>query len=277
MWLYVYRSITRAELRFDTYMQPPNLQYVILGALFLSLQYIILNNIVSHCRQDVPQTTTQEHAAVTPVGERQVKQRRKLFLDLGANCGNSYAYFQDPQNVRTAITSEFTSYLFEPQPEVFQKWLLPLQQRVGERIHVFNVAVADRNGTVSFGVDSAYPSDLCTLDKGYPHGASSLYAEVHGAAPQQVTVPSLDFATFFEGLHIGYDDHVIMKIDIEAQEFVILRQLMQRGLLCYIDELYVEWHTLPSALSTTLTRPMFEKTFEFVAQGCVSFYQEWIV
>ena len=56
--------------------------------------------------------------------------------------------------MNTVITPDFTAYLFEPQPKVFERWLKPLQQRVGERLHVFNAAVAASSGFVSFGVDT---------------------------------------------------------------------------------------------------------------------------
>ena len=97
----------------------------------------------------------QPHDSVQPHNSAPDPQPRKLFFDLGANCGNSYAYFQNPgSRVNTVITPDFTAYLFEPQPKVFKRWLKPLQQRVGERLHVFNAVVAASAGSVSFGVDT---------------------------------------------------------------------------------------------------------------------------
>jgi FkbM family methyltransferase len=204
---------------------------------------------------------------------------RKLYLDLGANCGNSYEFFKvaSPQ-VMTLVTPEFDAYLFEPQPEVFKKWLIPLQESVGERMHVYNMAVATVNASISFGVD-LNPSDFCSLDgRGYPHGASSIYGNIRGPGATLISVPSIDFGDFFAGLQVQPDDFVIVKIDIEAQEYVILRQLQQLSLLCLVDELFVEWHDIPSeVIALDADMRTFRRHFEETVTDCVGYYQEWSV
>ena len=219
--------------------------------------------------------------APTPIAKTHLSSApRKIFLDLGANCGNSYLLFQKANShAKTVITPEYTCYLFEAQPSLFERWLKPLQSSVGDNMHVFNVAVATSAGSVLFGIDSIYPSDTCgdmERGEGYPHGASSVYSEM-SPSPHMVNVSTIDLAEFLQGLDLRPDDFVVMKIDIEAQEFVILRHLIQRGLLCLIDELYVEWHSMPKAVSETVTTEMFKNTFEFIAMqpGCVGYYQPW--
>jgi FkbM family methyltransferase len=205
---------------------------------------------------------------------------RKLYLDLGANCGNSYDFFQTPSSqIKTLVTPGFEAFLFEPQPHVFQQWLVPLQKSVGDRMHIFNVAVATVNGTISFGIDALYASDICTLDgRGYPHGASSVYENIRGPGASIITVPTIDFGSFFANLHIQPADFVILKIDIEAQEYVILRQLQQDGLLCLVDELFVEWHNVPTEIiALDSEMKTFRERFEKSVGDCVAYYREWVV
>ena len=182
---------------------------------------------------------------------------RRILVDLGANCGNSYEFFK--QHV-----SEF--YLVEPQTVVFNQWLV---SRASPTVHVYNAAVSDHDEeNVTFFVDSPYASDVCTFDNGYPHGASSLDfvgATVNGIVPTQHNVRLLDIARFMrETVDASPEDYIILKIDIEGSEEPVLRRLMAENLLCLVDNLRVEWHASTQS---------FKKEFE----SSIFHYEEWIL
>ncbi len=233
-------------------------KFVAISELFIAIPLIYLlftpalenRNVVLH------EAMVLEHSA-TSIKNEAVKKVRRILVDLGANCGNSYELFKHD-------VEEF--YLVEPQTAVFTKWLVP---RSSEAVHVFNAAISDHDEeNIPFFVDSPYASDVCTFDKGYPHGASSLdsvSATVNGVAPIQQTVRLLDIASFLrETVHARMEDYLILKIDIEGSEEPVLRRLISENILYLPDKLFVEWH--PSTLA-------FQKEFE----SSIFRYEQWIL
>lgn len=182
---------------------------------------------------------------------------RRILLDLGANCGNSFELLN--QNIDE-------SYLVEPQTAVYEKWLKP---RASSSVHIFNAAMSDRNvDSAPFFIDSPFTSDLCTFDKGYPHGASSLSMQnafVNGVAPVQQNVRVYDIVDFLcDIMHITPEDHLLLKIDVEGGEEAILRRLISANMLYMVDDLRVEWHE--SARN-------FQKEFE----QSIFRYEQWLI
>lgn len=201
--------------------------------------------------------------------ENKTSDPRFIFIDLGANCGNSYAHFKDmfPQ------ISDF--YLFEAQTAVYNDWLIPLQKQIGSRMHVYNAAISDVNGKALFFVQKDFSIDACTLGggEGYPHGGSSLYSDLSGPS-DPIEVETIDIARFILHLNISVHDQVILKIDIEGQEYVILSHLLKHGILCdKIDHLYVEWHEPPSTMK--FSKQTFPSFLNDVLEGCKVKYVEW--
>ena len=118
--------------------------------------------------------------------------------------------------------------------------------------------------------------DMGPNDQPYPHGGSSVFSEVN-VNPQWVEVAAIDIAQFILDLKVRPEDFVVMKMDIESQEYIIMRHLLQKGLLCLIDELYIEWHRVPAQISQYLSKDVLKPAFEFLADGCVGHYRgDWI-
>ena len=201
---------------------------------------------------------------------------RIIFIDFGANCGNSFKHFT--KYILEKNNLKFTEvHLFEPQPQVFNQWLVPLSAST-DHIHVYNAAISDKNMNVSFFIDSLYPSSICTMDKGYPHGASSLHSEVSGPNFKEVSIPSIDAAEFFQNLKLKDLDFVLMKIDIESHEYIVLRHMITKNVLCkYVDELWVEWHDPPKISNIMLSKNNLQGALEWILTECVSSYHEWIL
>jgi FkbM family methyltransferase len=188
---------------------------------------------------------------------------KRIYIDLGANCGNSYALFKDRID---------EAHLFEPQPAVFKRWLKPLVNST-PGVHIYWAAISDSDGELEFFVDGIFPSNKCTLDQGYPHGASSVLESNAGPGSTKVKVKSVDIALFLYKLIAeqgAFKPYLIVKIDIEGYEGRILNRLRSEKLLCQVNDLLVEWHCPHSC------RPKNHQTM--FRQECPGInYTEWTV
>ena len=178
---------------------------------------------------------------------------RRILVDLGANCGNSYAHLTEKEAAKFDMV-----WLIEPQTAVVNRWLAPLRSPT---VHVVNAAVSDHDADEApFFVDAPYASDHCTLDKGYPHGASSLQAQaatVDGVTPAAHSVRVIDIALFLRKV-ARPEDHVLLKVDVEGGEEAILRRLLDEGLLYrLVDDLRVEWHESTRAYQAVFEASVF--------------------
>lgn len=214
----------------------------------------------------------------SPVPKAQIKHDsiqdpRVIFIDFGANCGNSFEHFSNHLLAHKKL--EFTEvHLFEPQPQVFTQWLVPLRKKNGDHVHIYNAAASHQNLNVTFFIDTLYSSSTCTMDNGYPHGASSLHQEIIGPNFEEVHIPSVDVAEFIQDLKIRPIDFVLMKIDIEAHEYSVIRHMLVSNVLCkHVDELWVEWHDPPHNI--LLDKSGLRKTLEWILTECVASFHEW--
>lgn len=179
-------------------------------------------------------------------------------IDLGANCGNSYEHFKN---------SIDEAFLIEPQHSVYTTWLIP---RASSHVHVYQAVVSDHDeDSVPFFIDVPFGSELCSFDRGYPHGASSLYkdkATVDTRSPTQQSVEMIDIARFITDIVKPRPvDHVIVKIDIEGSETAVLKRMIDTQTINLVDSFYVEWHP-----GTEEFRREFEKQTDIN-------YQEWML
>ena len=208
-----------------------------------------------------------------PVEHQPIHPPRVIFIDFGANCGNSFEHFSKHllQTKKLTITD---AYLFEPQPQVFMQWLVPMRERLGNHVRIYNAAISNNDQNVTFFIDSLYASSICTMDKGYPHGASSLHQHISGPDFEEVHIQSVDAAAFMRGIRIQPGDFVLMKIDIEAHEYSVIRHLIVNNVLCnHVDELWVEWHDLPT--NVALDRQGLQQSLEWILTECVLSFNEW--
>lgn len=143
----------------------------------------------------------------------------KVFLDCGAHCGCSRRFFQE----KIDPLGEFQIYSFEPDPE-FNKFCPDL----------INKAVGTTNRTVPF-----YKFRLA--------GGSSLSKlRADKLSPKLfpysvIQTEEIDLDEFIKA-KFEQTDYIILKLDIEGEEYNLLPHLFEKGSIHYIDELYIEYH-----------------------------------
>jgi FkbM family methyltransferase len=214
-----------------------------IGGLFVGLFLTVFIQQLSHLsaqggrrlrvpRDDIRLTTVNVTTSSSPYP---VPVTKRIYIDLGANCGNSYALFKERID---------EAHLFEPQPAVFEEWLKPLAAST-PGVHAYGAAISDSDGQLDFFVDGVFPSKICTFHQGYPHGASSVLKGIAGSGSTKVTVKSMDIALFMYKILAeqgASKPYLIVKIDIEGMETRILNRLRSNKLLCHVNELLIEWH-----------------------------------
>eukprot|EP00316_Scyphosphaera_apsteinii_P010032 CAMPEP_0119310060 /NCGR_PEP_ID=MMETSP1333-20130426/17679_1 /TAXON_ID=418940 /ORGANISM="Scyphosphaera apsteinii, Strain RCC1455" /LENGTH=249 /DNA_ID=CAMNT_0007314177 /DNA_START=315 /DNA_END=1065 /DNA_ORIENTATION=- len=117
--------------------------------------------------------------------------------------------------------------------------------RFGNRVHAHHQAFGTFDGTVVLGLDhvtsNAEGSSLALSKR----TKSSTYGVIAGGGRvgnNSIQVQMVDGVAFLR--KIGKRDlPLALKIDVEAYEFVLIKELLRTGVLCeLVDELFVEWH-----------------------------------
>jgi FkbM family methyltransferase len=239
-------------------------------AAFVSVYYFRMNPIM-------------ELSNVSITGPR---QPRKIFVDLGANCGNTYWRMKlnlTHSGENTLTTPDWEAYLFECNPQMINWFLNDLianETRAHRKVELIPKAASTTNGEVSFfltsGQDSieSMPNTQCDPNSGYnPSGASTIYSTA-GRAGTKLTVPSIHFLEWHKALQLQANDIVHMKMDIEGAEMDILNEFLDRdetNQICYWELFWNEYHKTIFQPDTTEFKQheQFENTFpERFQQKC---------
>ena len=199
--------------------------------------------------------------------QQQQPPARKIFVDLGANCGNSYLklratspYWQTTnQQIGTATTTASNEqqaqqvpwdvYLWEANPQLVQLYLNDLattttannQYDTGtDRIHIVAAAAATTHDTelqfyLTHDQQQATTKDefrngQCDIHNGRnPSGASSLLSQARSVGHEHpVTVPALNFGNWLQQLALRGSDRLLLKIDIEGAEVELLQHVLDQ-------------------------------------------------
>ena len=164
---------------------------------------------------------------------------KKIFIDCGANDGNSIRKFNSEYGYDYHIHS------FECNPKLYDT----LSKLKSENVHVYNQAVWTYNGDINF-----YIGDI--------HSSSLIKKKITGNLDinNPVKVPCVDIAQFIRQFHI--DDYIILKLDIEGAEYAVIEHLYKTDTLKYINKLYGEWHArkikLPASEHTKINDMVLE-------------------
>eukprot|EP01024_Parvocaulis_polyphysoides_P025988 TRINITY_DN2367_c0_g2_i1.p1 TRINITY_DN2367_c0_g2~~TRINITY_DN2367_c0_g2_i1.p1 ORF type:complete len:272 (+),score=17.67 TRINITY_DN2367_c0_g2_i1:110-817(+) len=164
---------------------------------------------------------------------------KKIMIDLGANCGNSYKKI-------TEVYNKFDhSYLWEINPLLFD--------------HLGNVSAANPDVTIvqygAWHTNSEMKLDLIGDDRpnchlSYWSGTSIIENDLntnHEKYYKSVIAHTLDFANWYKE-HICEQDEVTLKVDIERAEYAVLSKMVAYGILCHPRRLLMEWHRPREAL-----------------------------
>ena len=199
---------------------------------------------------------------------------RNIFVDLGANCGNSYLHLREKSpywKTTTTTPNEdgassppplaWDVYLWEANPQLVRLYLNDLaagqteHDTGADRIHILAAAAATQDTQMQFYLTAdqeqattkaEFRNGNCAIHAGFnPSGASSLLPQAKNVGHQHpVTVPALDFGRWLQELKIGDRDRLLIKIDIEGAEVELLQHVLSNysSDFCRVESLLVEWH-----------------------------------
>jgi len=169
---------------------------------------------------------------------------RLVFIDGGANNGNSYAHFLDRKNSGNpwAIPAEtqaadFDAFLFEVNP-VFDL-VLKKKSLQNARLHVFPQTACWHTDTVLPIYLDTYAEQMSWWGSSVFEKGNNDYLKSKNKKIVNVTAVAMGdwlVATFTEA------DYVVVKLDIEGAEFVVLDNIIKAGACGVIDQLLVEFH-----------------------------------
>ncbi|KND01639.1 FkbM family methyltransferase [Spizellomyces punctatus DAOM BR117] len=175
---------------------------------------------------------------------------RPIFIDLGANRGDSIRVFQKEPGSKWVQDfpkpyffeySDFECHLFEANP-LFTKDLEQTKTFYAEKekpvkVHIYpSTIVSTKDGFTEMSID--------TWSTENDFWGSSIYQwSQDGKSNKQGTtkLPSVNFSKFLiKNFH--KEDYVVVKMDIEGAEYEVLPHLVETGAYKLIDVLLVEWH-----------------------------------
>eukprot|EP00667_Euglena_gracilis_P015175 EG_transcript_15772 len=169
------------------------------------------------------------------------------FIDLGANCGNSYELFLRrllPTVRRPDRATALRAFLFEFNPRMHREFLERLE-RSDPRVKLMKAAAHIKDGFFTAYLDNRKEAPgqfKCIASPGArnPAGASTLV----GAMPRAglpIRVQAVDVAGFL-GRTFCKGDIIHLKMDIEGFEYPLLSALIERKVHCLVTAFYIEFH-----------------------------------
>ncbi len=139
---------------------------------------------------------------------------------------------------------KFDTYVgFEPVPELFKKVLKRFKKNLD--VHIFNLAASteDRD-EVKFYICYCEEVGGCK-GEGTEIGTGStlLKNKVKGNIDKNkfIYVETIDFSKYIMDT-FSKDDYIVLKIDIEGEEYNLLEHMIKTGAISYINKIYCEWH-----------------------------------
>ena len=155
----------------------------------------------------------------------------KVFIDLGTYNGNV-------MKIACKKFKDFDLFIgFEPMPDLYKE----VKKRFAKRskVKIYDKAVGIKNEKSKLYVHWAFKGGRKFIGK----GSTLLSGKTSGGLNEDVYV-MVDVIDFAEYLSTNYtkDDYIVVKMDIEGEEYDLLKHLIDTGAIQYIDELYCEWH-----------------------------------
>lgn len=183
---------------------------------------------------------------------RQPPKQRKVFVDLGANCGNTY--LKHKRDVMGESEGEWEVYLWEPSPQMHEFFLNDLAKE-HPNITVLPYAASVRNETLQLYVhrgqedvkEKSQFRDHGKCDPASPYnpsGGTTLFKEAE-AAGRPVPIAAVDFPAWLTSLRLRPGDRFILKLDIEGAELEILERMLAAvadNSLCLTEHIAIEFH-----------------------------------
>lgn len=176
---------------------------------------------------------------------------RRIFIDLGANCGNSYNAIKD----ESGKTKYDIAYLWELNQQLVRAYLLPLE-KVDPAVRIVPNPAWGEDTNMTFYMDNRddgmtdeeiikrYPCKSKRVNtRNTPSDSSTfIQGQKFGRAGRAMVVQAIGFPKWFRSQGFTKDDVVHLKVDIEGAECSVLNAFMDEGLLCEVKKVMVEWH-----------------------------------
>lgn len=147
---------------------------------------------------------------------------KKIFLDCGANNGNSIDLFLQ----KYPKSNEFEIHSFEPNP----KLITALTKYEGKSI-IHKKAVFTQNTPINFYL-------------GRPLSSSIRKDKITGIDYKNtpIKVEAIDLSEFIKN-NFDVQDYIVLKLDVEGAEYDILPHLLKEDIFDgWVNELFGEWH-----------------------------------
>ena len=151
---------------------------------------------------------------------------KKVFLDLGANKGQSINYA-----IKTILGGyDYVIHSFETLPLLANS--LKEYFATDSRVHVHHLAAWDTDEVIKFYVSP----------KSTESGTLLTEKKTGGITPDTfIRVQGIDFSRWVKE-NIDPEDYNILKFDIEGAEYRVLRKLIEDGTIGYFNEFLGEFH-----------------------------------
>lgn len=151
-------------------------------------------------------------------------QMRKVFIDCGAWVGNSIDKFRELY----IDNSEYEIFCFEPDEDNCKSI-----QFTHKGITTINKAVSDNDGTTSFYSCGKEHKESATITK-----------EKHSPfidSQCEKQVQCIDLSSWIKE-NFSKDDFIVLKLNVEGEEYKVIYKMINDGTIYYINDLYVDWH-----------------------------------
>lgn len=167
-------------------------------------------------------------------------RKRDIVLDIGMNIGDSILYFLNQSNVDKI-------YGYEPFRETFDRAKGNLKEYLcdSSKIEIFQIGIGDENIERVITFNSHMTCAQSTLEdaRKIAHGMykdMKLISEENEKAESVVVKKASEV---FGPIVDKYSDHnIVLKMDCEGEEYNILRELLESGVLKKINFIMLEWH-----------------------------------
>lgn len=178
--------------------------------------------------------------------EKTTKNKKNVFIDLGANTGDSIHYFFNSTTFKPEFLKGYGSigdkkwivYAVEANP-YFNNALDKVKSEIeslGHTVYLYKETAAwIRNEKLTFYLD--------TVNKVQNYWGSSLekdHPDVLKSNGKRITINGLDVSELLA--KYSSNDEILLKMDIEGSEYKILIHLMQENTLRLVDIIAIEFH-----------------------------------
>jgi len=153
---------------------------------------------------------------------------KKIILDCGSHLGESVRKFK---NMFSNIECEF--HMFEPNTYLYDIFN---SNPEFDNCKKYNKDISNKNEIVKlWGCTKNKDSIGSTLEK-----SKADWDKIQ--SDDYIEIESIDLSEFILK-NFSIDDYIVLKLDIEGSEYDTLDKLFQTGIIRYIKEIYVEFHT----------------------------------